>query len=153
VTSCYLTYYEAQPGSIRCHSNSNASTTCDTSKTVDDSSIEEDNLFINTAQQGQKQSKALEKFRNSIKRRFASKPSDDISELLIGKHQLCTHFQEILGLLGKSDDYAFIELEVSLAMSKYLIENQMQRADIFYFINNSIYVKNLRIREESRVIF
>ncbi len=121
-----------------------------------DLSEEEDNVSLTkynslqitqTITNTKQSNKTLQNFRNVFKRNF----SKDFNEQIIDRNELFQNFQEVLSNLSKADEYSFIEFEICLMMAKYFTEKQMPKNEIYHFINYSIYISNLNIKEESRV--
>lgn len=98
-----------------------------------------------------KSNKSLEQFKSSFKRKFTT-PNKDLTEFLITNNELYNNFQDVLSTYNKSGvEYSFLEFELCVMMAKYFIEKNFAKIETNAFINTSIYLTSLNIREESRV--
>ncbi len=94
--------------------------------------------------------KSQKGFKNSLKRKFSSQK--DLSKLVIPIEEFTKNYTHIISSYNKNEVARFLSLELSFVVTKLFIHLGL-RNEALSFINFTVYINNLKLEEEARVIF
>ena len=89
--------------------------------------------------------------KSSLRKRLSLAVNPDIEKSLISTKDFAHTFNQIISTYNQNDTLKYMSFEQSLMLAKFLLENE-QRTETVQFVDNLIYTKNLKIKDEYRVI-
>lgn len=87
-------------------------------------------------------------FKSSWKNKFSS--SKDLNKLAIQFDEFPKNYYHVINTYNRHEDTRFLALEASLMAAKFFVQFGMKTEGLG-FVNYSIYICNLQMREEARV--
>ena len=93
---------------------------------------------------------SLKDLKNSFKKTFATS-SKDFKQHIVPADEYLRRFEKIIANYNSNEQTTFMAFESALMISKFFIKNNLLN-DAFHFINFAIYISNLDIKEEFKVI-
>ncbi len=94
---------------------------------------------------------SLKDLRNSLRKSFATS-SKDFKQHIVPVEEYLRRFEKIVLYYNTNVQTMFIAFESALMISNFFIKNNLKQEG-FHFINFTIYISNLEILEEFKVIF